>query len=49
MTDPATFRIDASVDRLKDVRRFVRETAPGRGDAEPSDDLTLLVVERRPA
>jgi serine/threonine-protein kinase RsbW len=46
VTDPATFRIDASVDRLKDVRRFVRETAPGLGADEPAvRDLVQAVDE----
>jgi len=46
VTEPATFRIDASLDRLKDVRRFVRETAAALGaDERAVQDLVQAVDE----
>jgi len=43
---PATFRIDADVAQLKDVRRFVRDVAPGLGADEASvRDLVQAVDE----
>ncbi|MEW5990499.1 MAG: ATP-binding protein [Chloroflexota bacterium] len=43
---PATLRIDADVERLKDVRRFVRENAPGLGADEAAvRDLVQAVDE----
>ena len=46
MPVPATFRIDADVAQLKDVRRFVRDVAPGLGADEASvRDLVQAVDE----
>jgi anti-sigma regulatory factor (Ser/Thr protein kinase) len=43
---PATLRIEADVARLKDVRRFVREVAPGFGaDEAATRDLVQAVDE----
>jgi anti-sigma regulatory factor (Ser/Thr protein kinase) len=43
---PVTLRIDADVERLKDVRRFVREVAPGLGADEAAvRDLVQAVDE----
>ncbi|HEX9550133.1 MAG TPA: ATP-binding protein [Candidatus Limnocylindrales bacterium] len=46
MTSPATLRIEADVDRLKDVRQFVREIAPTLGADEVAvRDLVQAVDE----
>jgi len=43
---PATIRLDAAVDRLVDVRRFVRDVAPGLGaDDRAVHDLVQAVDE----
>lgn len=46
MPSPATLRIEADVERLKDVRRFVRAAAPGLGADEVAvRDLVQAVDE----
>ena len=46
MAPPATLRIEADLARLKDVRRFVRDTAPGLGADEAAvRDLVQAVDE----
>ena len=46
MPGPTALRIEAGLDRLEDVRRFVRETAPGLGADEPAvQDLVQAVDE----
>ncbi|MES2210337.1 MAG: hypothetical protein V4515_09145 [Chloroflexota bacterium] len=42
MAAPATLRIDADLARLKDVRQFVRDAAPGLGADEA---MTLDLVQ----
>jgi len=46
VSPPATFRLEADVDRLRDVRAFVRDTGRGLGaDEQAIQDLVQAVDE----
>lgn len=46
VSPPATLRVEADLERLKDVRRFIRDVAPGLGaDESAVNDLVQSVDE----